>query len=102
LPGFDVLVVLFILIVRVVVLVELIVGVGIVVWIVVEIVVQLVFERREVHWWEVPYEVGSVAGLTFSRLGGGYVVQKCRPHRGHTQNWSGVHGMPGPGSRMSI
>jgi hypothetical protein len=42
------------------------------------------------------------AGLTLSRLGGGYVDQKCRPHFGHTQNWSGVHGMPAPGSRMSI
>jgi len=25
-------------------------------------------------------------GLAFSRLGGGYVDQKCRPHFGHTQN----------------
>jgi hypothetical protein len=24
--------------------------------------------------------------LAFSRLGGGYVDQKCRPHFGHTQN----------------
>ena len=48
------------------------------------------------------FEAGSEAGLAFSRLGGGYVDQKWRPHRGQTQNWSGVHGMPGPGSRMSI
>jgi hypothetical protein len=32
------------------------------------------------------YEAGSEAGLAFSRLGGGYVDQKCRPQRGHTQN----------------
>ena len=25
-------------------------------------------------------------GLAFSRFGGGYVDQKCRPHFGHTQN----------------
>ena len=49
------------------------------------------------------YAAGSgVAGFTLSRLGGGYVVQKWRPHFGQTQNWSGVHGMSGPGSRMSI
>ena len=48
------------------------------------------------------HEVGSVAGFAFSRLGGGYVDQKCRPQRGHTQNWSGLHGMPGAGSRISI
>jgi hypothetical protein len=32
------------------------------------------------------YETGSVAGLGFSRFGGGYVDQKWRPHRGQTQN----------------
>jgi hypothetical protein len=35
-------------------------------------------------------------------LGGGYVDQKWRPHFGHTQNWSGVQAIPGPGSRISI
>jgi hypothetical protein len=30
--------------------------------------------------------VGSVAGFGFGGAGGGYVVQKCRPHCGHTQN----------------
>ena len=48
------------------------------------------------------YETGSVAGLGFSRFGGGYVDQKCRPHFGHTQNWSGVHAAGGAGSRSSI
>ena len=47
-------------------------------------------------------EAGSLAGLGSSFFGGGYVDQKCRPQRGHTQNWSGVHGMSGPGSRKSI
>lgn len=40
---------------------------------------------------------GAAAGL-----GGGYVVQKWRPQLLQTQNWSGVQGMPGPGSRISI
>jgi hypothetical protein len=30
--------------------------------------------------------VGSAAGFGFGGAGGGYVVQKCRPHFGHTQN----------------
>jgi hypothetical protein len=47
-------------------------------------------------------EAGSVAGFGFSRLGGGYVDQKWRPHRGQTQNWSGRHAAPGAGSRSSI
>jgi hypothetical protein len=42
---------------------------------------------------------GSAAGLAF---GAGYVVQKWRPHVGQTQNWSGVHGRSGAGSRISI
>jgi hypothetical protein len=49
---------------------------------------------------------GAAAGADFSAatlgFGGGYVVQKCRPQLLHTQNWSGVHGIPGPGSRSSI
>ena len=28
--------------------------------------------------------------------------QKWRPHLAQTQNWSGVHGVPSPGSRISI
>jgi len=31
----------------------------------------------------------------------GYVVQKSRPQRGQTQNWSGRHGSPGAGSFSS-
>jgi hypothetical protein len=37
-------------------------------------------ERRFDH------DAGSAAGFAFSRFGGGYVVQKWRPHLGHTQN----------------
>jgi hypothetical protein len=29
---------------------------------------------------------GAAAAAGFSLFGGGYVVQKCRPHFGHTQN----------------
>jgi hypothetical protein len=32
------------------------------------------------------HEPGSDAGFAFSRFGGGYVDQKCRPQRGQTQN----------------
>jgi hypothetical protein len=40
---------------------------------------------------------GAAAGF-----GGGYVVQKWRPQLLHTQNWSGVQGVPSPGSRISM
>ena len=40
---------------------------------------------------------GAAAGF-----GGGYVVQKWRPQLLQTQNWSGVQGVPSPGSRISI
>ena len=39
----------------------------------------------------------GLAGLT-----GGYVVQKCRLHCGHSQNCCGGHGSSGPGSFRSI
>jgi hypothetical protein len=42
---------------------------------------------------------GAGAAAAF---GGGYVVQKWRPHWLQTQNWSGVQGVPSPGSRISI
>jgi hypothetical protein len=42
---------------------------------------------------------GAGAAAAF---GGGYVVQKWRPHLLQTQNWSGVQGVPSPGSRISI
>src|SRR5262245_56719417 len=45
---------------------------------------------------------GSPVAFGFSRFGGGLVDQKWRPHLGQTQNWSGAHGIPGPGSRMSM
>jgi hypothetical protein len=34
--------------------------------------------------------------------GAAYVVQKWRPQRGQTQNWSGFQSPPGAGSRISI
>jgi len=47
------------------------------------------------------HEAAPPAGFVFSG-GAVYVDQKWRPHRGHTQNWSGLQGMPGAGSRISI
>jgi CTP:molybdopterin cytidylyltransferase MocA len=44
---------------------------------------------------------GCVSGPV-SAFGDGWVVQKCRPQRGHTQNWSGFHGSPGAGSHICI
>jgi hypothetical protein len=41
-------------------------------------------------------------GAGFAPGAAAYVVQKCRPHRLHTQNCCGVHGWPGAGSRISI
>jgi hypothetical protein len=107
LPGFDVLVVL---VVVVIILVVIVISVFVVVDVVIVIVVvNFIFVIETIANGEMTASVVAVchdgvsgAGLTLSRLGGGYVVQKWRPQRGHTQNWSGVHGMPGPGSRMSI
>ena len=42
---------------------------------------------------------GAAAALGF---GGGNVDQKCRPHFGQTQNWSGVHVPPEAGSFRSM
>jgi hypothetical protein len=46
--------------------------------------------------------VGGLASAAGFGFGGGYVDQKWRPQVGHTQNCSGVHSMPGAGSRNSI
>jgi hypothetical protein len=90
LPGFRLFVVVLVLTLFVVVLVP--VALVIVLEVVVLEVVILALERRRrpesaslidmtgVH------AAGSVAGFGFSRFGGGYVDQKCRPQRGHTQN----------------
>lgn len=42
------------------------------------------------------------AGCGFGFFGGGYVVQKLRPHAAHFQNCWGGHGWPGAGSRSSM
>jgi len=44
----------------------------------------------------------SAAAAAFGLAGGGYVVQKWRPHRAHTQNCSGRQAVPGAGSFISI
>ena len=45
-------------------------------------------------------DASVLAGAGF--LGGGYVVQKCLPHAGQSQNCCGGHGSSGPGSLRSI
>jgi len=45
---------------------------------------------------------GTAGAGAAAAFGGGYVVQKWRPHVLQTQNWSGVQGVPSPGSRISI
>jgi uncharacterized membrane protein YjgN (DUF898 family) len=77
LPGFNVLfvfVIFVIFVVTFVVLVEVIVFVGIVVG----VVLKFVTKRKDAHCQSIPYEAGSTAaaGLGFSWVGGGYVVQK--------------------------
>lgn len=44
----------------------------------------------------------AAAGFGGATVAAGCVVQKCRPHFGHTQNCCGCHGMPGAGSRRSM
>jgi hypothetical protein len=46
--------------------------------------------------------VGAGSGGVSGVGGVAYVVQKCRPQRGHTQNWSDFQGPSGCGSRISI
>jgi hypothetical protein len=103
LPGFNVFIVVFFLVVVIIVVFVDIVVVLVDVVFTFNIVVEPVPSHANVESVvAVCHEGVSVVGFALSRLGGGYVVQKWRPQRGHTQNWSGVQGMPGPGSRMSI
>lgn len=46
--------------------------------------------------------VGFAVSVGFGFFGGGYVVQKLRPHVGHFQNWFGGQGWSWAGSRNSI
>jgi hypothetical protein len=104
LPRFRVFLVAFLIVIFVFVVVDVVI-------VVVIRVVDGIF-KREVSRHFVTYGVGSVAGFdgvaavagagAAAAFGGGYVVQKWRPHLLHTQNWSGVHGVPSPGSRISI
>jgi hypothetical protein len=103
LPGFDILIVVFIFVVVIIlVFVDVVVVLVDVVFTFNLVIEPALSHANAASVVAVCHEGVSVVGLVLSRLGGGYVVQKCRPQRGHTQNWSGVHGMPGPGSRMSI
>ncbi|MGE5243733.1 MAG: hypothetical protein ACM3SQ_05865 [Betaproteobacteria bacterium] len=96
LPGPGLLVVFVVLILFVVIAVSVIVPI-VIVPIVIEIVIILIVIidviEMEISCKEtfrvvcVCHDAGSVAGgFGFSRLGGGYVDQKWRPQRGHTQN----------------
>jgi hypothetical protein len=71
LPRFDV----FVLVVFVIQIVFVVLVVFIF-RIVVEIIIEMITKHRRVT--DVPgcHDTGSVAGFSFSRLGGGYVVQK--------------------------
>jgi hypothetical protein len=76
LPGFF-----FFLVVVLLVIVVFVVLVSVVVIILVFVIGVVVIEAEEGH-----EAVSGGAGFTFSRFGGGYVDQKCRPHLGQTQN----------------
>jgi hypothetical protein len=74
LPGFDILFVVVVLVVFVVLVsffVAAFVEVVVFVRIVVEVILKLVMKRQGTHGRSMAYEAGSVAGLAFSRLGGG-------------------------------
>ena len=79
LPGFFFFLVVVVLVL--VVFVVLVVLVSVVVVILVFVIGVVVIEAEEGH-----EAVSGGAGFTFSRFGGGYVDQKCRPHLGQTQN----------------
>ncbi len=103
LPGFDVPFVSVLVIISVVVFVEIIVVVVLVR--VVDGMLEPVVSRHSVTYDAGSAGVGAApaaADAAAAGFGGGYVVQKCRPQLLQTQNWSGVHGVPSPGSRISI
>jgi len=105
LPGFAIVVVAF-FVVFVVVLLVVVVGIFVVLFVGIVDVLKDEAGGRDINKTVSQDDTGPVpadaAGLGLSRFGGGYVVQKCRPHFGQTQNWSGGHGIPGAGSRRSI
>jgi len=95
LPGLDLffVVIVFIVVIVVVVIVDVVI-------LVVDVVIRIlkvlnryrgdtktVSVHKHADWsYDVAGSVPGGVGLAFSRAGGGYVVQKCRPHFGHTQN----------------
>jgi len=72
LPRFGVFV-LVVFVVRLVVLVQVFV---LIIRIVVEIIIEMITKHRRRKNITGCHDTGSVAGFIFSRLGGGYVVQK--------------------------
>jgi hypothetical protein len=82
LPRFYV-VVFFLVIIRIFVVV--LVCIEEVIFVIINVIIALIVEREMIRHdaASAGFAAGS-AGLGFA--GGGYVVQKCRPHRGHTQN----------------
>jgi len=87
LPRFFLLLVLLLVVLGVVVCLLLVV-VEVVVFVidVVHVVLQTNDGHTEIVNVASCHDAGSAAGFGLSRFGGGYVVQKCRPQRGHTQN----------------
>jgi 3-dehydroquinate dehydratase len=82
LPGFYV---IFFFVVVICIFVVVFVCIEEVIIVIIEVIIALII-RREMIRHDVAsagFAAGS-AGLGFA--GGGYVVQKCRPHRTHTQN----------------
>jgi hypothetical protein len=79
---------LYLFIIVVFVVFAFVVFVEVVVVLVIRIIRIIIVESISIHKWrqiQMIHDVGS-AGLIFSRFGGGYVDQKWRPQRGHTQN----------------
>jgi len=110
LPGFDV---FLVAVLAVLVVFVLIVVIDLVVVFVIGVVDGIFKNVMSRHF--LTYGAGSVAGAgvggaaaaaggagAAAGFGGGYVVQKWRPHLLQTQNWSGVQGVPSPGSRISM
>jgi hypothetical protein len=107
LPRFGLVTVLVVIVLKVIVLVEVVVFVII-------IVVDGMFKNvTPRHFVTYAFGAAGAAGAVGTAadgagaaaaagFGGGYVVQKWRPQLLQTQNWSGVQGVPSPGSRISI
>ena len=82
-PGFYI---VFVVVLVRIIFIVVFVCIEEVIFVIIEVLIALIIEREMIR-----HDDGTSAGFAagsagFGFAGGGYVVQKCLPHRGHTQN----------------